>query len=301
MSYLEKLATYNKILWDDFSVRNEELYSVEYDIETLTASEDAKMIALNFARYNGFNLQGYGEGSVSRGITEQEAYDIWYGVFGEYQYKFKRQLSKIGIAKISQSVYDGLMLYFWATGKILFVDAAEGVYSIRSYVIEKDWDTVASMIARSKVSKNHCIRAASVLRLADYSKIKNRSWFRTQGIFKMRDLNDSGQLTEEELRRARFAYYAETLRFLPFTPDSVKRDIVKQYEKTLLTKTFTADGSNNLYVLDKNPSMAPVEKLSVYVNDVLIQNEFDFTISGNVLTISKELNQGDLIKTVIKI
>jgi hypothetical protein len=301
MSYLEKLATYNKIIWDDFSVKNEELYSVEKDIDSLTATEEATMIALNFSRYNGFNLQGYGEGTATRGITEQEAYDIWSGVFGEEQFKFKRQISKLEISKIPQSVYDGLMLYFWASGKLLFVEAAEGVYSIRNYIIQKDWDTVASMIARSKISKSHCIRAASVLRLADYSKIKNRSWFRTQGIFKMRDLNDSGQLSESELRRARFAYYAETLKFLPFTPDSVKRDIVKQYEKTLSTKTFIADGTNNLYVLEKNPSMTPVEKLSVFVNDILIQTEFDYIISGNVLTVSKELKQGDIIKTIIKI
>ena len=47
--------------------------------------------------------------------------------------------------------------------------------------------------------------------------------------------------------------------------------------------------------------MNPVEKLQVKVNTNIIQHLFDYTVLGNVLTITKELTAGDLIYTTIKI
>jgi hypothetical protein len=117
----------------------------------------------------------------------------------------------------------------------------------------------------------------------------------------MRANNQIGLLNNDELRQARFAYYAETLDFLPLTPDSMKRDIAKRYNETILLQTFIADGTVTTFTLSKPVSMDPVEKLQVKVNIDVIQHLFDYTVIGNILTITKELVAGDIIYASIKI
>lgn len=100
--------------------------------------------------------------------------------------------------------------------------------------------------------------------------------------------------------RARFAYYAETLRFLPNTPEGIKRTIAKQYNSTLVVDQFTY-GSSNVFTINGSPSMDPVEKLKVEVNGEAIQHFFDFTILNNVITITKSLKSGEIIRFTTKI
>ena len=61
-----------------------------------------------------------------------------------------------------------------------------------------------------------------------------------------------------------------------------------------------SDGATNFNLL-ANASMSPVEKLLVTINDDIQQHFFDFTLDGFTLTITKSMNTGDIIKTVIKI
>jgi hypothetical protein len=267
------------------------------------------LIALNLNAYTGYNNTGYGvKSTLDRGITEQESYDIWIKLFQSTQRTLKKQLISLGTSKtpagvtsISQSVYDGLMLYYWVTGTILTVTASEGIYDTKEAILSKNWSKLASMIMRSTVYKQHCIRAATVLRLADYGTSKSRTWLRTNGIYKMRANNQIGLLNNDELRQARFAYYAETLDFLPLTPDSMKRDIAKRYNETTSSQTFIANGTVTTFTLSKPVSMDPVEKLQVKVNIDIIQHLFDYTVNGNILTITKELIAGDIISASIKI
>ena len=106
---------------------------------------------------------------------------------------------------------------------------------------------------------------------------------------------------ENELKRARFAYYAETRQFLPFTPESNKRQIVKDYEKTLLSNKFVYDSTTNIFKLPKAPSMTPVEKLEVYINGDLVQNEYDYTVDGTSVIVTKPMEAQDIINTLIRI
>ena len=107
-------------------------------------------------------------------------------------------------------------------------------------------------------------------------------------------------LNNDQLRRARFAYYAETKKFLPMTPEGLKRQIAKDYEETLINKTFTYSGANT-FELEKIASVTPIQKLEVVVNDAVLQYEYDRTVSNFTLTISKSLNTVDIIQTTIKI
>ena len=156
------------------------------------------------------------------------------------------------------------------------------------------------MIVNSTVNKDLCIKIATVLRLADYGKPKDRTWYRSRGVFNMRDINEKATLDTDQLRRARFAYYAETQKFLPFTPEGKQRQIVKDYNDTLIVQNFTFSGTST-FTLAKSVSMSPIEKLTVTINDNIQQHLFDFTIDGTTLTITESMNTGDLIKTTIKI
>ena len=301
---LEKVSIRNQTVWSDFTVLNDSLYTTQVDLTNLNASEDCILTALNFSRYIGYNGYAYGESAVASGITEQQAFDIWTIEFNKQQKFVKKQLQQTKITKLSQTVYDGLILFNWATGKTLYVNAIEGEYSLLNSLLANDIDTVASMIKRSNINQFKCTIASNVMRLADYGKNKNRTWMRTNGIFNMRDQNEKFLLTDVELKRARMAYYAETLKFLPFTPEALKRDVANKYERTLIRQQFTYTGTNT-FALNKQPSMEPVEKLQVLVNGEIIQHLFDFTLgttgSKSILTISKSLTNNDKIDTIIKI
>ena len=84
------------------------------------------------------------------------------------------------------------------------------------------------------------------------------------------------------------------------TPEGLKRQIAKDYESTLINKTFTYSGTNT-FELEKIVSVIPIQKLEVVVNDAVLQYEYDWTVSNFTLTISKSLNTGDIIQTTIKI
>jgi hypothetical protein len=303
MSFLTSLKSQFDTTWSDFIEKDQSLIYDEIYIDDIYASNNIILVALNTKKYSIYDGKGYGVGSTTRGITEEEAYNLWINDLQTKQRFFKNQIKNLNLLNISQSAYDGLFLYYYLTKDIFTVNASEGVYSTREAIIKKNWDVVASMIMRSQVERLHSTRAATVLRLADYGIIKNRAWLRSNGIFEGRSKNQIGVLSVEELTRARFAYYAETKEFLPYTPDTLKRDIAKRYEETLMYQTFVYETSNTNknFTLLKVPSMDPIEKLEVKVNGDVIQHYFEYTLSSNTLTIIKDLKENDIISTIIKI
>ena len=301
---LTELQLYHKTNWEDYTVLDEDLYETEIYIDSVFASDTLVLVALNNFKYNGYNGKGYSVGAATRGITEEEAYNIWIEDFRRKERNLIRQLKSFGLNEMSQSVFDGLLLYYLLAENFTIVYAMEGQYNLRDHIANKNWDTVAGMILRDHASRQNSIRAATILRLADYGNPKTRGWLRANGIFEMRASNQIGLLSGDQLARARFSYYAETLEFLPLTPNSIKRDIAKRYEETLITQRWTYDGSTVNYSLSKTPAMSPVEKLEVKVNNNILQYEYDFTLSGNVFTIktdSIELVTGDIISSKIRI
>lgn len=300
MTNLTTVATYYQTIWSEFRVKSHEVYETDIVLSDVYLTDAIIMIALNDSSYNGYDNKGYGIGFADRGITEQEAYDIWIQQLQKEQTMFRKQLINLKLDKLPQCVYDGLFYYYWVTGNFLNVHALEGIYETRNVILEKDWDTLASMIMRDSKHKFKAVRAATIIRLADYGKYKSRTWLRTRGIYDMRAKNEIGLIKNDQLKRARFAYYAETESFLPRTPESIKRDIVKRYKETLITQQFIYTGTNTFTLL-KSPSMSPVEKLIVKLNGVIIQHYFDYTVDGNTLTVTKTMSNSDVISTIIKI
>lgn len=298
----EIVDTKLKKIWSDFTVKDTDSYSTVLDTASVNASDKAKTIALGFfGVYSGWNGKAYGEGSYTKGLTEQQAHDLWEIQFNKQQQLAKKQLIANGVSQITQSVYDGLILLHWATGKVLLVTNRAIEYRLVNPLIQRDYDTVADMIINSSKNNVLCVKCATVLRLADYGKLKTRKQHRAQGVFSMRDRNELGILTVEEIRRARYAYYAETLNFLPNTPEGAKRQLVKEYESTLIKQSFTYDGVNTVFTLEKSPSMEPQEKLEVLINGKIQQHFYDFTVSGDQLTILFPMTVGDIIATTIRI
>tara|TARA_B100001778_G_scaffold300716_1_gene276284 strand:+ start:380 stop:1279 length:900 start_codon:yes stop_codon:yes gene_type:complete len=287
--------------WDDYVVKDTTNYETSLDVTNLNASEQARTVALGFFRnYSGFDQTAYGEGNYTTGLTEQQAHDLWKESFNSQQALAKKQIINSGITTIPACVYDALILFHWATGKIANVTQGNIRYNLLEVIRLADYSTAADMIINSTVNKQLCVKVATILRLADYGKYKTRKWYRANGIFKIRDFNEKGVLNNDQLRRARFAYYAETKKFLPMTPEGSKRQIAKEYEATLINKTFTYSGTNT-FEIEKIASVTPIQKLEIVVNDAIIQHEYDWTLSNYTITISKSLNTGDIIQTTIKI
>ena len=287
--------------WDDYVVKDTTNYETSLDVTNLNASEQARTVALGFFRnYSGFDQTAYGEGNYTTGLTEQQAHDLWKESFNSQQALAKKQIINSGITTIPACVYDALILFHWATGKIANVTQGNIRYNLLEVIRLADYSTAADMIINSTVNKQLCVKVATILRLADYGKYKTRKWYRANGIFKIRDFNEKSVLNNDQLRRARFAYYAETKKFLPMTPEGSKRQIAKEYEATLINKTFTYSGTNT-FEIEKIASVTPIQKLEIVVNDAIIQHEYDWTLSNYTITISKSLNTGDIIQTTIKI
>ena len=290
-----------KKIWSDFTVKDETAYTTQLPLANVTSSENARLLALSFFNsYSGFDTTAYGEGEYDTGLTEQQAFDLWQEEYNKQELLAKSQLIANNVATMSRSAYDAIILYHWATGKLFQSIQGAIEYNLLKPLRSFDYETVANMIVNSTVNKDLCIKIATVLRLADYGKPKDRTWYRSRGVFNMRDINEKATLDTDQLRRARFAYYAETQKFLPFTPEGKQRQIVKDYNDTLIVQNFTFSGTST-FTLAKSVSMSPIEKLTVTINDNIQQHLFDFTVDGTTLTITESMNTGDLIKTTIKI
>ena len=190
MTLLNTINRKYQTVWNDFIVQDSTAYNTKLDLNILNASDSCKLTELNFSIYNGYEGAGYGEGTTTEGLTEQQSYDKWQTEFGNYQAIAKKQLLAKNITTMSQSVYDGLILYHWATGNLFYSDAIEGKYSLSEHIKAENYDTLANMITRNDTNNNKCVIASAVLRLADYGKNKNRTWMRTNGIYLMRDQNE---------------------------------------------------------------------------------------------------------------
>jgi hypothetical protein len=291
-----------KRVWDDFTVKDTDNYLTSLSVSTTTSSDTAKIIALSFfANYSGYDGTAYGEGEYNIGLTEQQAFDNWQEEYNRQEGLAKKQMMSNGVGSLPQCVYDAIILYHWATGKLFEVVSGNITYNLLTALQDSDHDTSADMISNSSINPQICVQLSSLLRLADYGKPKPRSWYRSNGIFKMRDYNQRGTMSNDQISRARYAYYAETLKFLPFTPEGRKRQLVKEYESTLIIQNFVFDGTNTVFTLEKAPSMSPSQKLEVLINENVQQTFYDFLVEGTTLTIKKSMNAGDIIKTTIKI
>ena len=298
---LTQVPEFFQTVWEDYTIKDQTLYDTKIDVLSLDVSDTCRDLALSFSQYNAYSEIGYGESNFSRGVTEQEAFEDWSIIWNNEKKKILTLLKNFNILKITQNQYDGIVLFNWITGSVNTVSASEGEYDLSNSIKLQQWNTVANMIKRSKINKSKADIASKIIGLADYGSYRDRIWLRTQGIYKMRQQNELKALDSENLKRARFAYFAETGNFLPFTPEGIKRDIVNKYNDTLSEKRYTADGSTNTFTLTKSPSVYPVEKIKVEVNAKIIQLYFDYTVSGDTLTIIKDLANGDIIDVTIKI
>jgi hypothetical protein len=73
---LTELQIYHKTNWEDYTVLDTELYETEIYIDNVFASNTLVSVALNNFKYNGYDGKGYSVGTATRGITEEEAYNI---------------------------------------------------------------------------------------------------------------------------------------------------------------------------------------------------------------------------------
>ena len=298
---LTEVPEYFRTVWTDYIVKDANMSDTLIDITAISASESVKSVALNFSRYNAYDTTGYGESNFTNGVTEQQAYDNWILQWENENSKVLKSISNLDILKVTQNQFDAIVLFNWVTGNVYTVASPEGQYDLRSVIQNKNWDSVANMMSRSTFNKEKSVLCAKLLRLADYDSFKDRVWLRTQGIHNIRKQNELRLLDSQQLRFARFAYFAETGDFLPYTPEGIKRDIAKKYSDTLVQQRFESDGNITQFKLTQAPSIYPVEKIKVLINGQQIQLYYDYTVDNTTLTVTYPLVSGDLIDITIKI
>jgi len=288
--------------WKDFTIVNQEIYDTQIDVTEISSSDTVRDVVLGLLKYNVADGVGYGSSNSDVGQTEQQAYDDWIIKWVKNTKQTLQTIKNYGLLRITQNQFDALCMYNWFFGNISTVRGPQESYDLKHAIVARDWDTVANMIKNSVVKRIYCRKIATLLRLAQYEKPVSRINLRTQGINQMRALNqiELATMDSKKLKRIRFAYYAETRNFLAFTPESIKRDISNRYNETLIEQTFVYSGEN-VFEIQKNPSMYPVEKLQVLLNGDVLQNYFDFKIEGRTLTVLKDMNNNDIISTTIRI
>ena len=73
----------------------------------------------------------------------------------------------------------------------------------------------------------------------------------------------------------------QTLNFFISINEGAKRQLVKEYESTLIKQSFTYDGTNTVFTLGSQHGTQ--EKLEVLINGKIQQHFYDFTVSERLL------------------
>ena len=234
MQVLNFVTENRRTNWDIFTVQNAErigfllarniTYVSDEMISLMLGQNDYRMF--NYSVNNGQAI-GYGVGdpTVKAGVTESEAFSQWFGEIKQKERAFKASLPLISI---SQAHYDALFSLYCDTGTWKRVQSDVGVYDVYSAVKAQRWLLVADMINDGKINTSARRQEARVLKLADYTNNRTRTFLRNEGIKFAINQYTTGNLTESQKRQAENAYYRQTTAFIPGISEIRKRELVNK-------------------------------------------------------------------------
>lgn len=231
----ENIITEKELIeFDLFNILDNDAVNNSVLVKDLEASEKIINLILRKLSWSGFSYAdkdgvtkiGYGTTNsiTSEGLTEQDSYFDFIGVFKNKEKQFKRI---IPVDNLSQTQYDGLLSLFFFTGDIRYVGTDNRKFFIFDYIKNSDWNYLASTLILSGFDRTLRQSEAKVIMLADYGSTKDRSLIKEQGLQTIRTLHPDRFETDLAKRQAEYSYYAETKRFLPNMTQSRKRQIVK--------------------------------------------------------------------------
>lgn len=223
----------NLVEFDLFPVRDLSLVNDKVLLKNLEASDallnfvlrQNSWSAYNYIDKDGVGRIGYGttKNLDSVGLTEKQSYSDWIDDFKIKEKRFKKVLP---VDKLSQTQYDGLLSLYYHTSTVNHTGSYVRQFEIFDYIKQDNWQYLATALVLS--GNNRLLRQgeARIIMLGDYGKNKDRSLLKEAGLQKIRKQYPE-RLTELQQRQAEYVYYAETKRFLPKTPHSRQRQIVK--------------------------------------------------------------------------
>ena len=221
--------------WDEFTVRNE-LDTTNFDsIKNRELSAKAVNVLLmreKYKMYSTDNVIGYDTDDSNKtytyGMKESDAFSNWIINIKTKEKSFKNAMPTT--FSITQAQYDGLVIFFITTGQINRAISLDGSsYNVKEKILEKQWETVASMIMNDRNNFAVNRRAGTIMILGDYGQLQNRSWMRNQGIQTLR--RQFQFLTDGYMiRQAEHSYYRETQKFLPGMSELRQREVAILYK-----------------------------------------------------------------------
>ena len=238
MQVLNFVTENRRTNWDIFTVQNAErvgfllarniTYVSDEMIAIMLGQNDYRMF--NYATASGKRAIGYGVGDAEAkaGVTESEAFSQWLDYIKQKERAFKASLPLISI---SQAHYDALFSLYCDTGSWKRVQSDVGIYDVYSAVKAQRWLLVADMINDGKVNPTARHQEARVLKLADYTNSRTRTFLRNEGIKFTINQYTTGNLTQLQQRQAENAYYRQTTAFIPGISEIRKRELVNTLGK----------------------------------------------------------------------
>jgi GH24 family phage-related lysozyme (muramidase) len=224
--------------FDLFKVANVETATKLIPIRNLEASSNIINLLLRKITWHGYSYLdsdgvrkiGYNltDGVDGNGLTEEEAYDKWIGVFKDAERKFKKIFV---LDTVSQSQYDGMLSLYFLTGDWTTVGSEKRKFHLYDYVKNRQWEYVATAMVNSGVNRTMRQLEAKAIILADYGITKDRSLIRRQGIQKIASMYPSRLIDDKSRAQAEYVYYALTRRFLPHMAESRQRILSSQLNK----------------------------------------------------------------------
>tara|TARA_B100000965_G_scaffold238990_1_gene200346 strand:+ start:6916 stop:7629 length:714 start_codon:yes stop_codon:yes gene_type:complete len=233
MSTSTVFPTSSLIEWSEFTIRNTLDTANEEVIENRELSAKAVsrlLMKYTFKMYTEKGVLGYNTLDSNEeyvyGISEADAFSDWIIGIKSKEKSLKNILPKEFY--ITQAQYDALVIFFTLTGQINKVQTVDGIYDVRTEILAKNWEKVASMIINDKRDFNLNQQAGTIMILGDYGYLNSRVWLRNQGIQRLRrkyDYITSGY----NKRQAEHSYYRETQKFLPNMSEMRQREVVNYY------------------------------------------------------------------------
>tara|TARA_B100000683_G_C12408170_1_gene522605 strand:+ start:103 stop:846 length:744 start_codon:yes stop_codon:yes gene_type:complete len=226
--------------WDEFTVRNK-LDTTTFDsIKNRELSAKAVNVLLMQEKYKMYsidNIIGYNTDDSNKahtyGMKESDAFSNWIIDVKTKEKSFKNAMPTT--FSITQAQYDALVIFFVNTGQINRSISLDGSsYNVKEKILDKQWETVASMIMNDRNNFGLNRRAGTIMILGDYGQLQNRSWMRNQGIQTLR--RQFQFLTDGYMiRQAEHSYYRETQKFLPGMSELRQREVATLYKTNKYT------------------------------------------------------------------
>jgi hypothetical protein len=161
--------------------------------------------------------------NLSNGISPSQADDMLAKDLANNEASIKKTLSSVGVTKIPQNVFDGLVSFQNQVGDISYAYVGGSKVDLTSFYQNGEWDKAASFIAADERDRPRRIREATMIVGNDYGPDVDEASLVRQGLDDANELITKGKLneqtgdpaTDQQVLAAAANYFKQTGKTLP--------------------------------------------------------------------------------------